>query len=83
MAAIGPSISVEHFEVGEEVAAEFKSRGMGDAVVRESGEEGACGFAEGGAGGSWSGRGFCGWMGMSCVRFGMGESFFRIGGRMG
>lgn len=32
MAAIGPGISAEHFEVGEEVAKEFESRGLSAAV---------------------------------------------------
>jgi YfiH family protein len=31
-AAIGPCISAEHFEVGEEVAAEFRAQGLGEAV---------------------------------------------------
>jgi polyphenol oxidase len=39
VAAIGPCISLEHFEVGDEVAAEFESRGMGDVVIRESGKK--------------------------------------------
>ncbi len=33
IAAIGPHISVEHFEVGPEVAWEFKQVGLGDAIV--------------------------------------------------
>ncbi len=33
VAAIGPCIGVEHFEVGEEVAQAFEAVGLGDAVV--------------------------------------------------
>lgn len=33
-AAIGPAISAEHFEVGDEVAAEFVAQGLADAVDR-------------------------------------------------
>lgn len=34
LAAVGPAIGVEHFEVGEEVAAEFVAAGLGEAVDR-------------------------------------------------
>lgn len=35
VAAIGPCIGLEHFEVGEEVAAAFEAAGLGEAVVRD------------------------------------------------
>jgi YfiH family protein len=37
VAAIGPSISAEHFEVGEEVAEAFGKAELGEAVVRRAG----------------------------------------------
>lgn len=37
IAAIGPCIGVDHFEVGEEVAQAFDAAGLGDAVVRSPG----------------------------------------------
>ncbi len=37
IAAIGPCISVEHFEVGDEVAAEFAEQGLATAVERRGG----------------------------------------------
>lgn len=39
VAAIGPCISVENFEVGEEVAAEFVRQGLGAAVRERAGEK--------------------------------------------
>lgn len=39
IAAIGPCISVANFEVGNEVAAEFASRGLGDAVSQSGSEK--------------------------------------------
>ena len=39
VAAIGPMISAGHFEVGEEVAAEFAKRGLGAAVKRVAGSK--------------------------------------------
>jgi YfiH family protein len=44
LAAIGPGICIEHFEVGEEVAREFEARGLG-AQVRPAGSV-AGGIAE-------------------------------------
>jgi len=37
LAAIGPCISTEHFEVGEEVADEFVQQGLGETVQRRAG----------------------------------------------
>jgi len=39
VAAIGPAISVEHFEVGEQVAEQFVVAGLGGAVDRRRGEK--------------------------------------------
>lgn len=39
VAAIGPCISVERFEVGEEVAAQFDAAGLSDVVVRREGSK--------------------------------------------
>jgi hypothetical protein len=37
LAAIGPCISAEHFEVGEEVATAFEEAGLGSAISRRPG----------------------------------------------